>query len=122
MKVTQPHFFCCIAVAGSRNCGKTSLIFTLARGIFPGDSVPGRFDGWSVAAAATTPKYLLNELHSKSLAKSSPYCKPYFVNLTFWEDRPRLNRWETLLQQRRKLEEEASNEQKQLEIKVNQDK
>lgn len=115
-------FFVAIAVAGSRHCGKTSLIFTLARGIFPGDFVPGRFDGWSVAAAATTPKDLLNELHSKSLAKSNPYTKPYFVNLTFWEDRPRLNRWETLLQQRRKLEEEASKEQKQLEIKVNQDK
>ena len=33
-------------VAGSSGCGKTSLIFTLARGLFPDpDWVPGRFDG-----------------------------------------------------------------------------
>ena len=76
----------------------------------PGKSAPGRFEGWSITAVAT-PKDLLNEVHSKGKAS-----KPYFVNLTFWEDRPRLNLWEEIIQQRRKLEEEAA--QKEAQIKV----
>ena len=38
-------------MAGSSGCGKTSLIFTLARGLFPDpDWVPGRFDGKGTGA------------------------------------------------------------------------
>ena len=62
-------------------------------------------------AAVATPKDLLNEVHSKGKS----YSKPYFVNLTFWEDRPRLNLWEKNVQQKRKLIEEAK---KEAQIKV----
>ena len=86
------------SVAGSKGCGKTSLIFTLTRGIFPGDFVPGRFEGWSIAAAAT-PKESLNDL------RKVPTGKAYLVNLTFWEDRPRLNLWEKEVRERKELEE-----------------
>lgn len=85
-------------MAGSKGCGKTSLIFTLTRGIFPGDFVPGRFEGWSIAAAAT-PKESLNDL------RKVPTGKAYLVNLTFWEDRPRLNLWEKEVRERKELEE-----------------
>ena len=62
-----------------------------------------------------TPKDLLNEVHSKG---KSP--KPYFVNLTFWEDRPRLNLWEQIIQQRRKLdEEEQAQKEAQIKVKLN---
>ena len=87
-----------------------SLQLILSQTLCPGKSAPGRFEGWSITAVAT-PKDLLNEVHSKGKAS-----KPYFVNLTFWEDRPRLNLWEEIIQQRRKLEEEAA--QKEAQIKV----
>jgi len=103
-----------VLVAGPKGCGKTSLVFTLARGIFPGKSAPGRFEGWSITAVAT-PKDLLNEVHSKGKAS-----KPYFVNLTFWEDRPRLNLWEEIIQQRRKLEEEAAKKEAQIKKEKSQ--
>ena len=62
-----------------------------------------------------TPKDLLNEVNSKG---KSP--KPYFVNLTFWEDRPRLNLWEQIIQQRRKLdEEEQAQKEAQIKVKLN---
>ena len=37
-------------VSGSPGVGKTSLLLTLARGIFPPDdaSIPRRFEGWSI--------------------------------------------------------------------------
>ena len=90
------------------------LQLILSQTLYPGKSAPGRFEGWSITAVAT-PKDLLNEVHSKGKAS-----KPYFVNLTLWEDRPRLNLWEEIIQQRheqrRKLEEEAA--QKEAQIKV----
>ena len=86
------------------------LQLILSQTLYPDKSAPGRFEGWSITAVAT-PKDLLNEVHSKGKAS-----KPYFVNLTFWEDRPRLNLWEEIIQQRRKLEEEAA--QKEAQIKV----
>ena len=96
------------SVAGSKGCGKTSLIFTLTRGIFPGDFVPGRFEGWSIAAAAT-PKESLNDL------RKVPTGKAYLVNLTFWEDRPRLNLWEKEVRERKELEEAEERSRKKSE-------
>ena len=95
-------------MAGSTGCGKTSLIFTLTRGIFPGDFVPGRFEGWSIAAAST-PKESLNDL------RKVPTGKAYLVNLTFWEDRPRLNLWEKEVRERKELEEAEERSRKQSE-------
>ena len=95
-------------MAGSTGCGKTSLIFTLTRGIFPVDFVPGRFEGWSIAAAAT-PKESLNDL------RKVPTGKAYLVNLTFWEDRPRLNLWEKEVRERKELEEAEERSRKQSE-------
>ena len=95
-------------MAGSSGSGKTSLIFTLTRGIFPGDFVPGRFEGWSIAAAAT-PKESLNDL------RKVPTGKAYLVNLTFWEDRPRLNLWEKEVRERKELEEAEERSRKKSE-------
>ena len=95
-------------VAGSSGSGKTSLIFTLTRGIFPSDFVPGRFEGWSIAAAAT-PKESLNDL------RKVPTGKAYLVNLTFWEDRPRLNLWEKEVRERKELEEAEERSRKKSE-------
>ena len=88
-----------ILVCGARGCGKTSLIFTISRGIFPGsfspDITPGRFEGWSLSACAIPMSASSNK--SSGSTNISPNhagkekIKPYNVNLTFWEDRPRLN-------------------------------
>jgi len=102
-----------ILVAGSSGCGKTSLIFTLARGIFPDpDWVPGRFDGWSIPAAAMPKDFLSADLRNKAGSTT----KPFLVNLTFWEDRPRLNFWEKILLKRKQLAKQAKNEAKEEEI------
>ena len=37
-----------LLVSGSPGVGKTSLLLTLARGIFPPEAVPKRFEGWTV--------------------------------------------------------------------------
>ena len=89
-----------ILVCGSKGCGKTSLIFTISRGIFPGsfspDLTPGRFEGWSIGASAI-PVSASSPTKSSSSSNSSythggkEKVKPYNVSLTFWEDRPRLN-------------------------------
>ena len=89
-----------ILVCGARGCGKTSLIFTISRGIFPGsfspDITPGRFEGWSIGASAI-PVSTSSPTKSSSSSLSSNHHggkeknKPYNVSLTFWEDRPRLN-------------------------------
>ena len=89
-----------ILVCGARGCGKTSLIFTISRGIFPGsfspDITPGRFEGWSIGASAI-PVSASSPTKSSSSSLSSNHHggkeknKPYNVSLTFWEDRPRLN-------------------------------
>lgn len=92
-------------MAGSKGSGKSSLIFTLTRGLFPGNLVPGRFEGLSLAATATPKDAASNE------AKNKAANKPYFVNLTFWEDRPRLNLWEKSLQQQRQLEKEKKEQE-----------
>ena len=42
--------------------------------------------------------------------------KPFLVNLTFWEDRPRLNFWEKILLKRKQLAKQAKNEAKEEEI------
>ena len=75
-----------------------------------GESVPGRFDGWSIAAVAK-PNEILTDVHNKS--KPS---KPYFVNLTFWEDRPRLNLWEKKIQDEMKKEALRKKQKKEEEI------
>ena len=56
-------------------------------------------------AATATPKEASNESKNKAANK------PYFVNLTFWEDRPRLNLWEKSLQQQRQLELEKKEQE-----------
>ena len=105
-----------ILICGPRSSGKTSLGFTLCRGIFPESAglLPGRFEGWSIGACAT-PISALTATASYSQVSSAagttrgssvkvksgrgsggggggkdPSQKPYFVNFTFWEDRPRL--------------------------------
>ena len=100
-----PSSFCIedrnILFCGARGCGKTSLIFTIARGIFPGsfspDITPGRFEGWSLSACAipTSSSSATSNQPSASAVRlnhgGKEKIKPYHVNLTFWEDRPRLN-------------------------------
>ena len=89
-----------ILFCGAKGCGKTSLIFTIARGIFPGsfspDITPGRFEGWSLAASAIPTSTSSSNKKSHSTNTSHNHggkekIKPYNVNLTFWEDRPRLD-------------------------------
>lgn len=73
-----------ILFCGSSGSGKTSLIFTLGRGFFPPQEIlPRRFEGWSISATATPAQSGLYSEYNKKY-------KPYSVNLTFWEDRPRL--------------------------------
>lgn len=94
-----------ILVAGAKGSGKTSLIFTLSRGIFPTGFLPGRFEGWSVAAVASprdSPTGM-PEHHKKQ--------KPVLVNLTFWEDRPRLNLLEKLRQQQKQQQQQEEQQQ-----------
>ena len=90
-----------ILVCGSKGCGKTSLIFTISRGIFPGsfspDLTPGRFEGWSIGASAipvsaSSPSKSSTSSNSSYTHGGKEKVKPYNVSLTFWEDRPRLNR------------------------------
>lgn len=103
-----------ILICGPPKSGRTSLGFTLCRGLFP--SCPGgRFEGWSLGACATPSTSPLSQSNSasfhnpnegKSKLKYRPRgasvrdtnhsshghgfkIKPYFVNFTFWEDRPR---------------------------------
>ena len=79
----------------------------MARGIYPNPEwLPGRFEGWTIPAAAL-PKDILNDPISK-VAKAAT--KPYVVNLTFWEDRPRLNLWEKRLSEQRQEERKAKEE------------
>lgn len=89
-----------VLVCGSRGCGKTSLIFTISRGIFPGsfspDLTPGRFEGWSIGAtavpsSASSPGKSPSSSHRSYNQGGKEKIKPYNVSLTFWEDRPRLN-------------------------------
>ena len=88
-----------ILVCGARGCGKTSLIFTISRGIFPGsfspDITPGRFEGWSIGASAipisASSPTKSSSSHSSNNHGGKEKNKPYNVSLTFWEDRPRLN-------------------------------
>ena len=89
-----------ILVCGSRGCGKTSLIFTISRGIFPGDFspdiTPGRFEGWSINAtalpiSAASPNISSGSTNNLQTQGRKEKIKPYNVSLTFWEDRPRLN-------------------------------
>ena len=104
------YIYLLISVAGSKGCGKSSLIFTLSRGLFPDPEwLPGRFEGWSIPAAAMPKELFLNELNSKNKATT----KPYLVNLTFWEDRPRLNMWEKSLSKRQQLEEQTKKEEEE---------
>ena len=84
---------------------------SINRGIFPGEFVPGRFEGWSLAAAAYA-KESLNDLRKVP-------AKPYLVNLTLWEDRPRLNLWEEMVRQRQRKElEERENEARRQQEKM----
>ena len=102
-----------ILICGPKNSGKSSLAFTLCRGIYPQAAgllpagCPGRFEGWSIGACAT-PISALTATQSASLHHNSvrsrgkgtgsansssskdPSLRPYFVNFTLWEDRPRI--------------------------------
>ena len=102
-----------ILICGPKNSGKSSLAFTLCRGIYPQAAgllpagCPGRFEGWSIGACAT-PISALTVTQSASLHHNSvrsrgkgaggansssskdPSLRPYFVNFTLWEDRPRI--------------------------------
>ena len=42
-------------MAGSGGVGKTALLLTMARGIFPPDLIPRRFEGWTVPVPPTPP-------------------------------------------------------------------
>ena len=44
--------------------------------------------------------------------------KPYVVNLTFWEDRPRLNLWEKRLSEQRQEERKAKEEAEEAEAEA----
>ena len=63
-------------------------------------------------AAAAYAKESLNDLRKVP-------AKPYLVNLTFWEDRPRLNLWEEMVRQRQRKElEEQENEARRQQEKM----
>ena len=68
--------------------------------------------GWTIPAAAMPKDFLSADLRNKAGITT----KPFLVNLTFWEDRPRLNFWEKILLKRKQLAKQAKNEAKEEEI------
>ena len=81
-----------------KNCKHISIFFII--------------QGWTIPAAAMPKDFLSADLRNKAGITT----KPFLVNLTFWEDRPRLNFWEKILLKRKQLAKQAKNEAKEEEI------